>query len=123
MLLLIVKACSIGASQKKEQVETVKQDTVPTINVTAEELINAYESNEVSADDQYKGKTLIVSGKVGKIGKDFFDAIYITLESDAEYRNVQCFIKDKQVAAKLVQGQYVSVQGKCDGLNDECRSQ
>ena len=35
------------------------------IKISAEDLSKAYESNETSANDRYKGETLIVTGKVG----------------------------------------------------------
>lgn len=39
--------------------------------VTAREYETAYDDNEISADNQYKGKRLLVSGTIARIEKDF----------------------------------------------------
>lgn len=39
--------------------------------VTASQYEAAYDNNEISADNQYKGKRLLVSGTIAKIQKDF----------------------------------------------------
>jgi hypothetical protein len=52
------------------------------VRVTATDLIRQYESNEVAADNQYKGKALAVSGTIEKVGKDIMDAPYVTMRSE-----------------------------------------
>ena len=43
------------------------------MDATASELYRAYEANEVSADQQYKGKRLLITGVVENIGKHVMD--------------------------------------------------
>src|SRR3954468_1002371 len=63
----------------------------PDINVTADELVQAYKANEVAADQRFKGKILLVSGTVDTIGKDVMDTPYVSFHSDEAFgiRQVQ----------------------------------
>ena len=49
------------------------------ISTDVTELTDAYDKNEVAADLKYKGKKLLVRGKVKSIDKDLFDSIEIRL--------------------------------------------
>jgi hypothetical protein len=101
----------ISAESKKEEVEVIA--------IAAGELYAAYEKNEVSADQMYKGKILAVEGTIENIGKDIIDSIYITLETGDFLSNVQCYFKkeDADIVANLSKGQNVTVVGKCTGLS------
>lgn len=94
-----------------KQIEERKNATV-----NANDLVGMYVDNEVNADNQVKGKKFYVEGKIGDIGKEIMDDIYITLESSDMMRSVQCFIDDKDLVAKLQKGQRITVFGKCEGL-------
>jgi TM2 domain-containing membrane protein YozV len=54
-------------------------DFAPT-DISAPALVAAYEQNEIAADQQYKGRRLVVAGTVEKIGKDILDTPYLSLE-------------------------------------------
>lgn len=89
------------------------------IEVTADELIQAYEANEVAADAKYEGKILNVTGVVDNVGKDIVDTPYVVLTSGGEWEvwGVQCMF-DKEHEPELAQlavGQTVTVQGRCSG--------
>lgn len=90
------------------------------IQISARELLNAYNANEVNADNLYGGKLLLVTGTVKNIGKDILDNVYITVSDGAEYEliSVQCYFSDaKEIdkVAALSEGQTVNVLGTCDG--------
>ena len=91
--------------------EDITKNTIPAKDLTA-----SYEANEVNADENYKGKTFYVSGKITDIKKDMLDDIYVTLEGDQTFREVQCYFDDKATASKLSKGMNVTFKGKCDGL-------
>ncbi|HHX61965.1 MAG TPA: hypothetical protein GX707_14845 [Epulopiscium sp.] len=96
------------------------QEPEDTIPVSAEELLKAYDENEVKADNLYKDKTLEVTGIVKSIGKDIFDEVYITLGNDDDFAiiSVQCYFKDKDEidkVAELKEGDEVTVIGICEG--------
>lgn len=83
--------------------------------VSAKELYTAYEQNEISADNKYKGKKLAVTGVIKDIGNDVLNNSYITLKTDNLFGSVQCFLNKKDVA-KLSKGANVTIIGKCTGL-------
>jgi hypothetical protein len=89
------------------------------IRVTAPVLISEYEANEIAADQRYKGKTVVVTGKVDHVGKDIMDSMYVTLRGDKEFGivRVQCFFDDSWATrlSYLREGDTVTVNGTCDG--------
>lgn len=89
------------------------------MKVSASELFQDYKSNEVAADEKYKGKTLEVTGTVHSIGKDILNTIYVTLEGGGRFEimSVQCYFSDKykSEAARLSKGQMITVRGRCEG--------
>lgn len=97
----------------------------PPLSITALALANAYEDNEVAADQKYNGKTLLVTGKIGSIDT-ILDHTSVTLKGkDLSIVSVQCFVGDSQknAVAALHKGQTITVQGTCDGkgLNVEIK--
>lgn len=93
---------------------------IQAIAITAEELLNSYKENEVSADNQYKNKVLEVSGVVKTVGKDIMDEPYVTLGTDNEFEiiSVQCYFKDPaelDKVANLKPGEEITIVGTCSG--------
>jgi hypothetical protein len=108
---------SEGTSAKQTAVEHVTD--APMESVTGSTLVSAYEQNEVGADQLYKGKRLLVRGRVGEIKKDITDTPYLTIDEDEMgFRGVQAYFSDDDAPklAQLVKGQIVEVIGTCDGL-------
>jgi len=87
------------------------------IEITASELYRAYEANEVSADEQYKGKRMAITGVVGNIGKDILDNPYLSLKVDY-FQSVNCYFSDKnnKIISQISKGQKVTIIGECAGL-------
>ena len=87
------------------------------MEVTASELYRAYEANEVSADQQYKGKRLLITGVVENIGKDVMDNPYVALKIDF-LKGVNCYFDDEnnKVLSHLSKGQKIQIIGTCAGL-------
>ena len=87
------------------------------MEVTASELYRAYEANEVSADQQYKGKRLLITGVVENIGKDVMDNPYVALKIDF-LKGVNCYFDDEnnKVSSQLNKGQKIQIIGTCAGL-------
>jgi hypothetical protein len=89
------------------------------MEVTAEELASAYETDEETADARFGNKILKVTGLVNRIEvKDTLDIHYITLGDEKNLlQSVRCMF-DKGHEGELNQltkGQRVTVQGKFDG--------
>ena len=91
-------------------------DTATIIDVTAIELTAAYVANEVKADEDYKGKQILVTGEITDIKKGVADDIYVVLKGSEKYRSVQCYYADAKDAQTLKKGMEISFKGKCDGL-------
>lgn len=91
---------------------------VPAIDITAAKLYKAYDENELAADDNYKGKILRVSGKVGSIDQDMFNSLYVTLDTgDYNIFSVQCYFSDseRQKLTSLKKGGKATIVGRCEG--------
>ena len=85
------------------------------ISVSAVELYNQFDSNAVAAKDNYKGKTIQVTGTIGSIDESVWGTYYITLNADEYgFSSIQCFFpKDAaSTLATLGSGQTVTVKGK-----------
>jgi len=84
----------------------------PPMEVTAQQLIDDLEANALAASNKYKGKRVIVTGKVENIDAsgDYFT---ITGTEDFTFTNVQVFIDDSLVetVSGFTTGQDVTVTG------------
>lgn len=87
----------------------------PAIEVTAKQLFNDYHANEVNADDQYKGKTLLVSGTVSKIRKDFRDTMILDLATSNQFQPVAAELDDSEKATAKTLSQGDGVKLRCTG--------
>lgn len=105
---------AIGSGVESEPEISVETST--DVVITAYKLYNDYQSNEIAADQSYKGKVIEVTGVIRDIGNDLMDEPYITLAGDEFIGDVQCYLKNKSDAINLSKGQFVKVKGLCDGL-------
>lgn len=102
---------SIENVKHQEVIKERENQTIKAPNLTAN-----YEANEVKADENFKGKSFYVEGVVRDIKKDIMGDIYVILEGDQMFRDVQCYFDDKNTASQLQKGMRVTFYGKCDGL-------
>jgi hypothetical protein len=84
------------------------------IKISAEDLSKAYESSEKTANDRYRGETLIVTGKVG-ITNIPEGATPPPSFHFGDAPLVVCFADQKDEVSKMKIGQTVTVKGKCMG--------
>lgn len=98
-----------------EQPEDVKE----AIAITAKQLQDEYEANEVRADKEYKGKMAEVTGVVESIDVMFEQtSVLLTGGGDFEITGVQCFFKDEQEIQKIEElnkGDEITIIGKVGG--------
>ena len=87
----------------------------PSVEVSATALFNAYEANEVAADDRYKGKKLLVTGTLASVDKDFTDSVVLHLAGPNPFMHISATLDDdeKSKAARLSKGDKVTVL--CEG--------
>ena len=107
-------------SNKKQMDENSnKKQMEPELSISATELINAYEENEVKADKMYKGKIVEVNGIVDGIDSDMDDKAVVRLSDGDEFSiyTVSCRIDDENQdkACELEKGQNVTIVGEADG--------
>lgn len=92
----------------------------PFTTVTILELLKAYKGNELAADNKYKGKWLMVVGKVDEIKKDILDDAFVTIGSGKEFEipQAQAYFDSSETSAlaELEKGQMIGVLCKGDGL-------
>ncbi|WP_164276516.1 hypothetical protein [Stenotrophomonas sp. B1-1] len=84
------------------------------ISVSAEQLYSAYAENEISADARFKGKSLLISGKVQSIQSGIGDDPVVQLAAGT-FQWVQLHGLSKDVAAGLSKGQQILVRCKGQG--------
>lgn len=81
----------------------------------APDLVAFYEENEVKADNELKGKNVVVQGIIKEIGKDVLNDAYIILAGQDGINNVQVYIEDEALVAELNKGSMITVEGECQG--------
>lgn len=87
--------------------------------VGAVTLVSAYQTNEIAADNAFKGDYLRVTGHVEEISKTFGTA-FVTLDGGEDtYSNVIASFEaeNEMPLASLVPGQLVTIDGTCAGLS------
>ena len=87
----------------------------PELAVTAMSLLDAYQANEVRADDNYRGKVLRVWGRVARIGKDVTDSPLLELTA-REYTPVVARFDNGDSLSSLMRGQAVLVRCRGSGM-------
>ena len=87
--------------------------------ITATDLYAAYKNNEMAADDKYMNKTLIVTGYIFEINKNYDGIYYIILANKGGdgFTSTFCYFPANRNSslASLQKGQFVSIKGRCVG--------
>lgn len=123
----LIKICSsIPSPESRESVhrrsaesaaEPKEERSAPTIQISAMSLYKAYDENEVAADEQYKGKRLLISGTVTSIDKDFLDNIVLVLKGPNQFMGTHATLEksEKSGASSLHKGDSVTLACTCKG--------
>lgn len=94
-------------------------DAEEFIHISAQDLFQAYQDNEIAADKNYKGKSLEVSGEVGEIGKDMLGTPFIIFGSANKFQigHVQCMFPSSALdtLARVKKGEWAVVHAKAAG--------
>jgi tRNA_anti-like/zinc-ribbon domain len=111
---------SDGPSRRTAPQSSSSQPNYTSAFLAAEELVSAYEENEVKADEQYKDKILQVKGTIDTIGKDIMNSLYVSLKGNAKdysITSVQCMFDaaSSGTLASLKKGQTITIRGRCSG--------
>lgn len=95
------KACKGQWTETPAFAEAVRNRPVA---VTAAQLFDAYQDNEVQADMQYKDKRLLVSGKVDKVSKDVMDKPFVSLSTSNMFMSVLAYDMPESAVVTLRKG-------------------
>lgn len=125
-IILLVALGTTDTSTQIEEKESIAGDTAPVETkeveiveqITAAQLIEDYQANEIKADSMYKGKTFEITGTVYSIS-EVLGSLSVRL-SDEEFavNTVRLSLKesDKPKVAELEKGQTITVKGLIKGL-------
>lgn len=96
-----------------EKSEAPQAEVVQPLEVTSDEILKAYKSNEIAANKRFKGQNLLVTGKIDSIEADFSDEPVIVFKTTDQYEFLKpraSLIKDDQdKAADLSKGQNIKL--------------
>lgn len=111
------------ASSSQSQPAKVVAPVEPLLEVSAQQLAQAYDRNTVAADQQFKGKTFKVTGVVDSINTDLFGNPYVTLRGGVnQFMEPQFELDDAHAsyAAGLQSGMRISLI--CTGHGDVAKT-
>lgn len=89
------------------------------IHLQPQEIINAFEKNEIAANAQYLDKIIAVKGSVKSIEKNDLGHYTLVLGEAASMSSVRCSMDSLYVneLAGLKEGIAITVKGSCTGFN------
>lgn len=104
-------------SDTKPSDTTAVESNETALPVTAQQLFDAYDSNEVAADKQYKGKLLQIDGKVASIDSGLTDSAQVQLATSNDFMSVTATGDEAfdEAAAGLSKNQSVSLLCRGEG--------
>lgn len=113
---------SDNATNIAESKEIEKESEAPKeyISVTADELSDALADNAMKAQNDYKGKYLEITGKLGNIDSNG-QYIGVDTNKDFDLTNIQCYIKtdeQKQAVIEMSRGDAIVVKGYCKDIGE-----
>lgn len=84
------------------------------IALTASSIVTAYQTNEVSANNEYLNKTLQITGEIAEAKADQIGKTTLLLRSNDAFTFVFCTLKTTDTSFK--KGDTVTVKGICTGF-------
>ena len=94
----------------------VQQEVNPIV-ISADELVTEYYDNKIAVELKYKGKVLVVDGKISSLGDDMFGKLpHVKLKTSHIIATVHCSFqeRDRAYLATLQKDQYVTIRGRCE---------
>lgn len=107
-----------SSSSSSSSAEAVADDS-PAIAISAVDYVAAYDTNEIAADKEYKGKKLEVTGTVDSVNETF-GSYHLTLDGPSDgIASVSCRLEDSELdrAGSLTPGGTATVTGIGDGFD------
>ncbi|WP_108651336.1 OB-fold protein [Dongshaea marina] len=95
LLLATLAALSLSACNDQQDIAHMQPDTARS----AAQIWSDYHNNEVAADQQYKGRVVEITGRVGEISKDFTGNANISFQTQNMFESVHCTLDVSQRSA------------------------
>ncbi|MEL7021893.1 MAG: hypothetical protein AAGK47_09800, partial [Bacteroidota bacterium] len=88
------------------------------LSISATELFNQYEADEVAGNQKFIDRIIDVSGTIAEISKDEEGAPVVILRETDAFSGILCTLKDseRQALAQLSVGNQVTIRGFCTGM-------
>ncbi len=113
-LAISLAGCAVSPTPAADPTATVAAPATPVPVVPTADIIKAYEADQAAADAQYKGQTLIMSGKVTNIN-DVFDVKALLLRESENEPGLQCYLTNAADADGISIGQTITIEGTIKG--------
>lgn len=118
-ILFVMFIMMFSCQKNKENIkENVTKEV--TLNLDAQKLLDEYIENSSKVLDMYKGKKIIVSGIIDKIGQNNYKQNYIEFRGTDNLQSLRCYFTDtllidKTKLYKLKKGDKTEILGKFVG--------
>jgi hypothetical protein len=117
LVVLVFVGAGIAYYMYNKPVASLEHQTAD-VTVSADQLIQDYESDENTANEKYLGKIVEVSGKVSGVTQEE-GKHKVSLETSNPMSAVICELEDHLKSGDLKSGDQIKMKGKCSGyLND-----
>ena len=113
----VVASAPVAAASEEKQQASGEKISIDAIGITAKKLAESYDENEAAADEKYRGKYILVTGKIAMIDKGMADEINIQLEGK-DFQRVIGHLQEveKKSALELKKKQTVTLL--CEGAGE-----
>jgi len=115
ILLMIMVHAMQDAMYLQQDVNNKTKASLPgeVVAVSANSLQSEYAANEDSTAVKYKGKQVLVTGKIEEIDKYATGESFIILQKSSDAKNIklQCAFKKEKAIDGLLKGQDITIQG------------
>jgi len=100
-----------GAENSVEKIDA-------SYSITANELFNAFDSDETAANEKFLGKVIEVKGTIGEFEKTNNGFVVIKLSSDSPMGGVSCSFETNQdnILRQAEKGGNITIKGTCSGM-------
>src|SRR5262245_2555793 len=116
VIILALAAAGYGWFLYQKPPPDIRKEKVG-IEVTAIELLNAFQQDETAGNTKYVDKVLIVSGIVNNIQTDSSGQATVSLQTNDLLAAVTCsFYQDDEGVKKIKTGSPVRIKGVCTGM-------
>ena len=103
---LVTESISYGTIEEEPEIEEEKVESTNYIKITATEMIEIYEGNEVECQQKFDKIPLEITGTIESINVGAWGDSYIVLRNDKNewsFDNVWCYAKDEEVMQQFTQ--------------------